>query len=425
MTSFAPGAYQWVSEKMTYADAQANAEKLGGNLVSVTSAEEAAGMYELVSGIYANNSSESLWGVANDGGGISYVWLGASDAVAEGTWIWETGDVFDYANWGQAEPDNYGGDQDALGLGLANWPDGSTGDDAYGLAGQWNDINAGNLLTSIVEYANGATVGVKEGAESANSIVYVAIADDVDSDAITLTLGGTDAAAFTIDSSGDGIGIVRLKEAADYETKTSYSFELIATEGGVSTTKAVTLNVLDVEEVVAKVINVSASTVTESEASIAINAQDYSSGSAANYIQLTATLDATQLTGSGSTEISGANFSISPVVADLENVSADVENEGAATQGLEYKFLSSKITGLVNDVLSSNNFGDTALASDSVLVDLDTSTNRIDSSDEVVTIFLNPKDTVTSTNFTVTGSVTLGDGSTVEQESYIVSLDIV
>lgn len=424
-TSFAPGAYQWVSEKMTYADAQANAEKLGGNLVSVTSAEEAAGMYDLVSGIYANNSSESLWGVANDGGGISYVWLGASDAVAEGTWIWETGDVFDYANWGQAEPDNYGGDQDALGLGLANWPDGSTGDDAYGLAGQWNDINAGNLLTSIVEYANGATVGVKEGAESANSIVYVAIADDVDSDAITLTLGGTDAAAFTIDSSGDGIGIVRLKEAADYETKTSYSFELIATEGGVSTTKAVTLNVLDVEEVVAKVINVSASTVTESEASIAINAQDYSSGSTANYIQLTATLDATQLTGSGSTEISGANFSISPVVADLENVSADVENEGAATQGLEYKFLSSKITGLVNDVLSSNNFGDTALASDSVLVDLDTSTNRIDSSDEVVTIFLNPKDTVTSTNFTVTGSVTLGDGSTVEQESYIVSLDIV
>jgi len=246
-TSFAPGAYQWVSEKMTYADAQANAEKLGGNLASVTSAEEATGMYDLVSGIYEQDPSENRWGVANDGGGISYVWLGASDAVAENTWVWETGEVFDYANWGQAEPDNEG-DQDALGLGLANWPDGSTGDNAYGLAGQWNDINAGNLLTSIIEYEDGATVGVREGAESANSIIYVAIADDVDSDAITLTLGGTDAAAFTIDSSGDGIGIVRLKEAADYETKTSYSFELIATEGGVSTNKAVTLNVDDVVE---------------------------------------------------------------------------------------------------------------------------------------------------------------------------------
>ena len=424
-TSFATGAYQWVSEKMTYADAQANAAKAGGDLVSVNSDEEATGLYALVSELYAQDSSENLWGVAIDGGGISYVWLGASDAVTEATWVWENGDVFEYEKWGREEPDNFGGDQDALGLGLANWPEGSTEGDAYGLAGEWNDINADNLLTSIVEYSDGATVGVREGAASANSIVYIAIANDVDSDEITLTLDGTDASAFTIVDSGDGVGVVQLKEAADYETKTSYSFELIATEGGVSTTKAVTLNVLDVEEVVAKVINVSASTVTESEASISINAEDYSSGSTANYIQLTATLDATQLTGSGSTEISGAQFSISPVIADLENVSANVENEGAATQGLEYKFLSSKITGLVNDVLSSNNFGDSALASDSVLVDLDSSTNRIDSSDEVVMIFLNPKDTVTSTSFTITGSVTLGDGSTVEQESYIVSLDIV
>ena len=429
VSTFFDVGYQWVAEKMTYDAARDNATSSGGFLIDINNADEQAGMVTLTADMYAENSSAEIWGTAADGGGISYIWLGASDADTEGTWVWESGQAFEYTAWGTEEPDNYNGDQDGLALGLTNWPLGAENASAYGLAGQWNDIAKSNSLTSLVQYndtsANTAVIGIKEGAASANSIIYMTAADDVDSDAITLTLGGTDAAAFTIDSSGDGIGIVRLKEAADYETKTSYSFELIATEGGVSTTKAVTLNVLDVEEVVAKVINVSASKVTESEASIAINAQDYSSGSTANYIQLTATLDATQLTGSGSTEISGANFSISPVVADLENVSADVENEGAATQGLEYKFLSSKITGLVNDVLSSNNFGDTALASDSVLVDLDTSTNRIDSSDEVVTIFLNPKDTVTSTNFTVTGSVTLGDGSTVEQESYIVSLDIV
>ena len=267
----------------------------------------------------------------------------------------------------------------------------------------------------------GSDIGITEGAASANSTVLNATAQDIDSDDIVFSLSGTDADSFTISSQG----AVTLNEAADYETKTSYSFDVVAAAGGKEATETVTLNVIDVEEVVAKVINVSASTVTESEASTFINDEDYSSGSTVSYIKLTATLDASELTGTGSTEISGANFSISPVIADLENVSANVENEGVATQGLEYKFLSSKITGLVNDVLSNSSFGDTALASDSVLVDLDTGTSRIDSSDEVVAIFLNPKDTVTTTNFTVSGTVTLGDGSTVEQESYIVSLDIV
>ena len=57
---------------------------------------------------------------------------------------------FTYTNWGRAEPDNYL-NQDGLGLGLQNWPSGSSGSSAFGLAGEWNDIDRSNRMTFIVE----------------------------------------------------------------------------------------------------------------------------------------------------------------------------------------------------------------------------------------------------------------------------------
>lgn len=35
-----------------------------------------------------------------------YVWLGGSDAAAEGTWTWITGETWSYSNWGSGEPNN-------------------------------------------------------------------------------------------------------------------------------------------------------------------------------------------------------------------------------------------------------------------------------------------------------------------------------
>ena len=56
---------------------------------------------------------------AADGGGAKYVWLGATDQLNEGTWIWENGSQMTFDNWGSgaygSEPDNFN-NQDGLAL---------------------------------------------------------------------------------------------------------------------------------------------------------------------------------------------------------------------------------------------------------------------------------------------------------------------
>ena len=41
------------------------------------------------------------------------LWLGASDIVEEGTWVWTDGSSFDYSAWSSGNPNNMG-DQDCL-----------------------------------------------------------------------------------------------------------------------------------------------------------------------------------------------------------------------------------------------------------------------------------------------------------------------
>ena len=94
---------------------------------------------------------------APDGGGGSYVWIGASDIKKEGKWIWSNGVNFwrgnssgkavkgNFNNWPKGkEPDDYLKKQDAAGISLNGWP--------LGKAGQWNDVNSKNKLFFIIEY---------------------------------------------------------------------------------------------------------------------------------------------------------------------------------------------------------------------------------------------------------------------------------
>ena len=132
----------------------------------INSAAEDDFVYSMV-----NDASLSGLGTASDGGGSKYVWLGGNDAGSEGNWVWVNGEAFSYTNWGRAEPDNYF-NQDGLAMGLENWPEGRSGSSAFGLAGEWNDIDRSNELTFIVELpiegAEGATVTVQEGDQSSN-----------------------------------------------------------------------------------------------------------------------------------------------------------------------------------------------------------------------------------------------------------------
>ena len=75
---------------------------------------------------------------------------------------------------------------------------------------------------------------------AATTVIYNATAADIDGDNLSWSLTGADAGLLDIDA---GSGTVKLKTAADYETKTSYSFNVMVSDGIQTATKSVTLTV--------------------------------------------------------------------------------------------------------------------------------------------------------------------------------------
>ncbi len=158
---------------MTWADASTvaqNRTKNGatGYLARIDSDEE---NNEIFSRLSSNiNPSDFENTLAPDGGGASYIWIGANDIQTEEEWIWvdngsqfwqgnSTGSAVDalYSKWGD-EPDDSGG-QDAAGIALSDWPS--------GVAGQWNDVDTNNTLYYIIEYDAGTVFGINAGLNDA------------------------------------------------------------------------------------------------------------------------------------------------------------------------------------------------------------------------------------------------------------------
>ena len=90
-----------------------------------------------------------------------------------------------------------------------------------------------------------ATRSVAENTAADTNISYPVMATDADGDTLTYTLEGTDAASFAIVSTN---GRLRTKAALDYETKSSYSVTVKASDGTASDTIAVSIRVIDVAE---------------------------------------------------------------------------------------------------------------------------------------------------------------------------------
>lgn len=74
--------------------AKAHCESLGGHLAVIETAEEQTFVAGLLQG--------------------RYVFLGASDEVAEDTWVWVNGAAWTYTSWLDGQPNNYGGDENFL-----------------------------------------------------------------------------------------------------------------------------------------------------------------------------------------------------------------------------------------------------------------------------------------------------------------------
>ncbi len=77
---------------ITWTDAQAFAETLGGNLATINDQAE-------------NDYLGTLWG------GINSLWIGLNDVNTPGQFEWVSGDPVTFTNWDGNEPNNAGGNE--------------------------------------------------------------------------------------------------------------------------------------------------------------------------------------------------------------------------------------------------------------------------------------------------------------------------
>ncbi|SHE46364.1 autotransporter-associated beta strand repeat-containing protein [Marinomonas polaris DSM 16579] len=117
-------------------------------------------------------------------------------------------------------------------------------------------VSVNDLNDNTPVMTSGATGSVNENADT-STVIYTATATDADGSATNNTLryslSGDDADKLIIDAT---TGEVTLKASADYETQTSYSFNVVATDNGagnfnsgsLSTTQAVTVSVNDLND---------------------------------------------------------------------------------------------------------------------------------------------------------------------------------
>ena len=146
--------YQLVTAPKSWEAARADAIIRGGYLAEVNNSTENNSIYDQLSALVGESSPR-----AADGGDSRYVWLGGTDQANEGQWVWSySGESISTgrSEWGRgllgSEPDNSFSGQDALAIGLENWPRGSSPGNGFGNAGQWNDISDNNILYYVVEF---------------------------------------------------------------------------------------------------------------------------------------------------------------------------------------------------------------------------------------------------------------------------------
>lgn len=81
--------YKIFDMAMSWEDAKIYCESIGGHLASITSMEE----NQFIVSIFTQPD-------------ISFYWLGATDELQEGEWLWVTGEEFAYENWSENSPNN-------------------------------------------------------------------------------------------------------------------------------------------------------------------------------------------------------------------------------------------------------------------------------------------------------------------------------
>lgn len=114
--------YQRFDTSRTFNQAKSLCKSLGGYMATVTTTAENTFVYNNL----CNNSNQ-------------WCWLGSSDVLTEGTWVWGTGEKFSFNKWEGGEPNNCNNTEHYLMYFTP--PDGR--------AGTWNDLGTGYSSTGV------------------------------------------------------------------------------------------------------------------------------------------------------------------------------------------------------------------------------------------------------------------------------------
>ena len=195
---FNNATYRLTPDGMTWDQADAFAQSVGGELVKI------------------ENQAENDWLTATFGS--EFYFIGANDVSSEGDFVWSDGSPIDYQNWSPGEPNNWENREDHAVI--------------YGATGAWFDWDGRAAGRGIVEIKNGPTNPGQIALEtSVISVVEGAATVDVK----VRRTGGSDGAvsvdyqtvAITAEDGDDYQGKSGVLQFADGETEKSIEIAIL------------------------------------------------------------------------------------------------------------------------------------------------------------------------------------------------------
>ena len=208
--------------------------------------------------------------------------------------------------------------------------------DSTGLTGATRvtiNVTAGGNRAPVFTDGSSATRTVAENTASGENIGNAFAATDADNDTLTYSLGGTDAAAFSIVST---TGQLQTNADLDYETKSSYSVTVSVSDGnGGSDSIDVTINVTDANDLPVFTDGSSTTRSVAENTAAGVNIGTAISATDANNDTLTFSLSGTDMLA----------FSIDPTTGQLQT---------RAALDYEAKLSYSAVSVLVTDGNSNN-----------------------------------------------------------------------
>ncbi len=115
-------SYTLTSNPSNVFTARAEAAAMGGHLAVI------------------NDAAENAWLVSQFGAYVPALWIGLSDEIVEGVFVWDNGEPVTYTNWLPNEPNNAGGNEDYVEFSTHSFS-----------LGGWNDNSSNQFFRGIIE----------------------------------------------------------------------------------------------------------------------------------------------------------------------------------------------------------------------------------------------------------------------------------